>query len=159
MRIEYADLIGLRGKTTLVSGGFDPLHVGHVQYLQRASQSRTDRILCALSSDQAVAVKHPPVLLEDERALLVDSLLPRSAYLYVVDPVPDETLHEALARLIRHVRPVAYVKGADWQGHLPKPVHAAVTECGVRMRYLPLAGVPPYSSSQILQRWVTSCPS
>ena len=36
----------------VTSGGFDPLHVGHIQYLRRASQWHANKHICIVNSDK-----------------------------------------------------------------------------------------------------------
>ena len=50
-----------RGAVTMVDGGFDPLHPGHIAYF-RAAEALGLPVLCNISADEWVARKHRPLL-------------------------------------------------------------------------------------------------
>jgi len=90
------------------NGCFDLLHLGHVEYLERAA-AMGDYMIVAVNSDRSVrAIKGPdrPVIGEVERCRIV-------AALRCVDCVLpfDELTPEGL---IRELRPDVLAKGADW---------------------------------------------
>jgi D-beta-D-heptose 7-phosphate kinase/D-beta-D-heptose 1-phosphate adenosyltransferase len=99
---------GERG--VLTNGCFDLLHLGHVQYLQRA-RTLGDFLIVALNSDSSTRhIKGPlrPLVPQDERAAIL-------AALSCVDYVTlfgEATAERAVATL----RPAIYVKGGDYAG-------------------------------------------
>src|SRR4029078_8932155 len=60
------DLAGYAGKVTMVDGGVDPLHHGHVAYFQAAAGLGLP-VLCNVAPDDWVRRKHPPLLPQAER--------------------------------------------------------------------------------------------
>ena len=62
-------------KISVVSGGFDPIHRGHIKYLKEAS-SQGDRLIIALNSDEWLANKKgKPFMKFSERKLILESII------------------------------------------------------------------------------------
>ena len=146
MIVPTEELEGLRGQVAMVSGGFDPLHDGHVAYFLEAATLGVP-LLCNVTGDTYVATKHPPLLLQDERARVIDALRPIS-YTHV----SDLATHEVLERL----RPRYFVKGVDWEGRLPPEEVELCERVGVEIVF---RGTVLASSSQILSRWTENLES
>jgi len=92
----------------LANGVFDLLHVGHVRYLQAASQ-HADRLVVAVNSDASVRRlkgEGRPILGEDARAALVAAL--RGVHYVVI--FDDDTVGPLLTAL----RPDVHCKGTDY---------------------------------------------
>lgn len=95
-------------RIVFTNGCFDILHVGHVQYLQKARRMG-DLLIVGLNSDASVrAIKGEkrPLVPQQERAEVVASL---SAVDYVT-LFDDQTPF----RLIEFLQPDCLVKGGDW---------------------------------------------
>lgn len=135
------ELAQLAGEVTMVSGGFDPLHPGHVGYFTAAAALGRP-LLVNVSDDAWVARKHAPLLTQLERAELIDAL-------GVVDYVHLES--RTTAEAIRAIRPYCFVKGSDWDGRLPAEEAAACEELGVRVAFVDTV---TSSSSDILKRFL-----
>jgi cytidyltransferase-like protein len=103
----------------MVDGGFDPLHAGHVEYFRTAAELGAP-VLCNVSSDQWVEQKHPLLLPQRERALIIDAIR-YVEYTHLSDISTGEVL--------RILQPRYYVKGADWRDRLPPE---EVETCRVR---------------------------
>lgn len=90
----------------LVSGGFDPLHIGHLKYLQEAAAFGD--VIVALNSDAWLLRKKGFVFhgFEDRKAIL--KALSCVAAVYAVDD-SDNTVKEAILKL----KPYAFAKGGD----------------------------------------------
>jgi cytidyltransferase-like protein len=76
------------GRTLAFANGcFDLLHVGHIRYLQAASQE-ADRLVVAINDDPTASRKGPgrPILPAKDRAELVAAL---RGVDYTVDSVPE----------------------------------------------------------------------
>ena len=109
----------------MVSGGFDPLHPGHVAYFGRPSE--LGPALCNVSSDEWVARKHPPLLTQDERVRVIDAI--RFVDYTHAEPTTTE---DVLARL----RPRYFAKGADWRGRLRRKSSTFAPRHGVEIVFL-----------------------
>jgi D-beta-D-heptose 7-phosphate kinase/D-beta-D-heptose 1-phosphate adenosyltransferase len=138
--VRAHDLQSLAGRVTMVSGGFDPLHPGHVAYFRAASELGLP-LLCNVSSDEWVARKHPPLLTQAERLELIDAIR------FVDYTHAEETSTEdVLARL----RPRFFAKGDDWRDRLPESERVVCAENGVEVVFLDTV---LDSSTDVLRRY------
>jgi rfaE bifunctional protein nucleotidyltransferase chain/domain len=106
---EIAKSLRDDGKTlALANGAFDLLHVGHVRYLQAASEA-ADRLLVAVNSDSSVRAykgEDRPIIPEDERAEIVAALTGVDFVLIFSEPNVEA--------VIKAVRPDFQCKGTDY---------------------------------------------
>ena len=126
MIVPTAELEHYQGRVTMVDGGFDPLHAGHIVYFEAAAALGLP-VLCNVSSDEWVARKHPPLLSQEERAAIVDAIR-------FVDYT--HLSQSSTNQVLRLLRPRTYAKGADWQGRLPDEELATCSELGIDVVYL-----------------------
>lgn len=141
MIVETPALEGLAGTVSMVDGGFDPLHPGHVAYFRAASELGVP-LLCNVSPDGWVARKHPPLLGQPERAELVDAIR-YVDYTYLCQTTTADVL--------RLLRPRFYVKGADWRGHLPSEETETCEATGIEIVFVDTV---LDSSTEILRRYL-----
>lgn len=126
MIVETSDLSRLAGRVTMVDGGFDPIHDGHVRYFEAAA-ALGDPVLCSVSPDRWVDRKHPPLLSHAQRSAVIDAFRDVD-YVY---PAAEDTVE-----VLRRLQPVRYAKGEDWRGRLPEPELSACDELGIEVVYL-----------------------
>lgn len=124
----------------MVDGAFDPLHRGHIEYF-RAATSLGVPLMCNVASDRYVRTKHPPLLPESDRAVIVDAI--RFIDYTHINQFDTETV-------LRELRPKYYVKGRDWVGRLPPDQVTICAEHGIEVVYLDTV---LDSSSRILQQF------
>jgi cytidyltransferase-like protein len=124
--VETVQLVQHRGAVTMVDGGFDPIHPGHVAYFQAAAELGLP-VLCNVSSDEWVGRKHPPLLPQRDRARVLDAIR-------FVDLVHLAT--GTTADVLEALRPRYYAKGADWRGRLPDEEERLCAELGIEIVYL-----------------------
>jgi cytidyltransferase-like protein len=130
----------LAGTVTMVSGGFDPLHPGHVAYF-RAAAALGAPLLVNVSHDEWVGRKHVPLLTQAERLQVLDAL-------EMVDYVHAET--GVTAEVLALLRPRYFAKGADWEGRLPEDELAVCEENGIEIVFLDTV---VDSSTDVLRRF------
>jgi bifunctional ADP-heptose synthase (sugar kinase/adenylyltransferase) len=111
---------------TLVDGGFDPLHPGHIAYFAAAADLGLP-LLCNVAPDAWVARKHPPLLEQVQRATIVDAI----RFVAYTHLAPGTT-----QSVLRQLGPRYYAKGADWRGRLPTEELAVCAELGTEVVYL-----------------------
>jgi cytidyltransferase-like protein len=138
--VATSDLGGLRGEVTMVDGGFDPIHHGHVEYF-RAAAALGSPVLCNVSGDDWVARKHAPLLDLDDRAAVVDAI----RWIAYTHPSSVST-----ADVLQLLEPRYYAKGSDWEGRLPEEELAICAQRGIEVVYLETV---VQSSSAILERY------
>jgi cytidyltransferase-like protein len=138
--VTFEQLKEHRGAVAMVDGAFDPLHRGHIEYF-RAATTLGVPLLCNVASDRYVRTKHPPLLPEGDRAVIVDAIRFIS-YTYI-NQFDTETI-------LRELRPRYYVKGRDWIGRLPPDQVTICAEYTIEVVYLDTV---LDSSSRILQQF------
>jgi glycerol-3-phosphate cytidylyltransferase len=130
-----------------VPGGFDMLHIGHLNIL-RAARERCDRLIVGVAVDESlIAMKNrPPVVPHHERMELVASIR------FVDDVVSDYSQDKRVAWRA-HPFDVLF-KGDDWKG-TPKGarLELEMADVGARVVYLPYT---PSTSSSMLRQFLTS---
>ena len=129
--------------TGYVPGGFDMLHVGHLNILTEAAK-RCDRLIAGVATDESLERMkgHGPIVPLAERMAMV-------AALRMVDSVvPDYDQDKRLAWK-RSPFDVLF-KGTDWEGtDKGRRLEAEMAEVGASVIYLPYT---PTTSSTMLRR-------
>lgn len=145
LSLEADRLRAEQRKLVLTNGCFDILHVGHVDYLERA-RALGDALVVAVNSDRSVReLKGPtrPVNSEEDRARVLSAL--RAVDYVVIFDSPRAT------DVIRALRPALYAKGGDYTPESLNPEErSALHETGADIRILPL--VPGHSTTTIIKR-------
>ncbi|KAA9332911.1 D-glycero-beta-D-manno-heptose 1-phosphate adenylyltransferase [Hymenobacter busanensis] len=131
-------------RVVFTNGCFDLLHLGHVDYLEKA-RALGDVLVLGLNTDASVSRLKPGRPLQDEvsRARVLASLLFVDAVVLFDEPTPLE--------LIQLVRPDVLVKGDDYaiSGIVG---HEFVLNNGGQVLTVPL--VQGYSTTRIVERIV-----
>jgi len=140
MILTFDELPQYAKRVAMVDGAFDPLHAGHIAYF-RAAAALGVPLLCNVASDRYVAGKHPPLLVDSERADIVDAI--RYIAFTHINQFDTETVLEQL-------QPRYYVKGKDWEGKLPPRQVEICSRLGIGIVYLDTVRD---SSTRILQRF------
>ena len=97
-------------KTIMVSGGFDPIHIGHVRMILEASE-HGDVIVVANSDDWLMRKKGYIFMPWEERAEIIRAIKGVSRVERVDDS--DDSVCEAIERC----RPGAFANGGDRKGN------------------------------------------
>jgi len=93
--------------SVVVSGYFDPVHVGHIEMFERA-RSLGDKLIVIMNSDaQAVMKKGKPFMKENERKKILESLRFVDEVFVSIDK--DRSVCESL----RAVNPDIFANGGD----------------------------------------------
>lgn len=96
-------------KVVFTNGCFDILHLGHVDYLEKAA-SKGDKLIVALNTDASVSqLKGPtrPVNNQEARARIIAALSFVDAVVYFSEDTP--------LTLIKQLKPDVLVKGSDYK--------------------------------------------
>ena len=94
-------------KVICASGYFNPLHVGHIQYL-KAARALGDSLIVIINNDDQVKLKGSiPFMSEDDRAVIIKELACVNAVIIAVDK--DSTVNATLEL----VRPSVFANGGD----------------------------------------------
>jgi len=128
--------------TVLVDGCLDPLHEGHIAYLE-AAKALGDRLVVNTVTDEEIWQKRPAI----------GPFLPRASRLAVLRGLRavDEVVTMDTLEALRTVKPNFYVKGKDWEGRLPAAETQLCRELGIEIRYLDTV---KNSSTQLLKNFI-----
>jgi len=108
------------------SGYFDPLHVGHVEYLQKSKDLGTKLIVIVNNDEQAQMKKGKSFMSAHERLKLVRALRCVDAAVLAIDK--DRTVCETL----RIIHPDVFTNGGD-QTNESIPEAAVCHELGIEL--------------------------
>jgi cytidyltransferase-like protein len=128
MIVAWDDLPNLAGKVAMVDGSFDPLHEGHIAYFSAAAELGWP-LLCNIANDSWTIKKHPVLLGQQSRAVVIDAIR-HVSYVHCAEVTTCEVLQK--------VRPVAYVKGNDWltRGGVPQEEVDVCQRLRIEIRYV-----------------------
>tara|TARA_R100000664_G_scaffold11236_1_gene18322 strand:+ start:20 stop:472 length:453 start_codon:yes stop_codon:yes gene_type:complete len=137
-----------RRKTVMVSGGFDPVHIGHIRMILEASEHGD--VIVVANSDNWLYRKKGFVFMEfDQRAEILASIKGVVKVSGVNDS--DTTVCEAIRRL----KPDIFANGGDRKIH-NTPEQAVCEELGVEMLWGIGGERKANSSSSLVERVMTT---
>lgn len=132
------------GKTLVFTNGvFDLLHVGHLDYLEKA-RDLGDALLVAINDDEST--RHHkgagrPLVPALERARLLEALAPVTGVILFPDATAD--------RLLQAIKPHIYCKGGDYTPET-LPEYPTVKAYGGEVRLIDY--LPNHSTSNLIQK-------
>lgn len=132
------------GKTLVFTNGvFDLLHVGHLDYLEKA-RLLGDGLIVAINDDDSTRLYKGvgrPLVPAVERARLLSALHPVTAVLLFPDATAD--------RLLQAIQPHIYVKGGDY-AHKNLPERPTVESYGGQIALIDY--LPDHSTTNLIAR-------
>lgn len=137
------------GKIVATSGGFDPIHPGHISSLQ-ASAAYGDVVVAIVNGDAFLAAKKGKPFQDLATRSLIVSAIRGVDFVVPFEIENDTTVREAL----RLLRPAVFTKGGDRVDHTSIPEWDICQELGIEV----VSGVGDdkrWSSSWFLQDWMT----
>lgn len=129
-----------------VSGGFDPIHIGHVRYMQEAKKLG-DVLVVILNNDNWLKMKKGHAFMpQDERKEVIESIA--CVDRVVLSSHEEGTTDYSVCNDLRIVRPNIFANGGDRKPDGdPVPEVAVCNEYGIQMVYNVGAGGKVQSSS------------
>lgn len=98
-------------KIVCVSGYFNPLHIGHIEYFEK-SKALGDKLIVIVNNDkQSILKKGTSFMNEDERLQIIRSL--RIVDMAILSIDEDRTV----CKTLRSVRPHIFANGGDQFNH------------------------------------------
>lgn len=133
-----------------VSGGFDPIHVGHIRYL-RDAKSLGDELVVILNSDRFLKKKKGYVFMPyKERKEILESIK------YVDRVIPCIDNDQTVAKTLEQLRPNIFAKGGDRTiESLPKREIETCKKLGIKL-VLGVGGKKVQSSSWLIKKLCSS---
>jgi len=134
-------------KTVVVSGGFDPVHSGHIKYFKGAKQlaGKRGRVVCILNSDKFLKNKKNYIFMEyDERKEVLQALR------YIDKVVKCIDKDQTVCKTLKSIRPDIFAKGGDRTlGNIPE--RGICEELGIEMVF-GVGGGKTQSSSELVKK-------
>jgi cytidyltransferase-like protein len=117
-----------------VSGGFDPIHIGHVRMFKEA-RKLGDRLIVILNNDAWLRDKKGFIFMaQEERKEVLESIADVDEVV-VTDHAPGDT-DRSVVRTLRIIRPHVFANGGDRKPDGdPVPEVAVCEELGIEMIY------------------------
>lgn len=132
-----------------VSGGFDPVHIGHVRMF-KAARKLGDRLVVILNNDHWLHTKKGFVFMpQEERRELLEAFAEVDEVVITRHRPNDED--RSVCRELRLVRPHIFANGGDRRGKKDIPEAILCDELGIRMLFNRGEGGRVQSSS-----WLTA---
>jgi cytidyltransferase-like protein len=143
-------MVIMKKKAIIVSGYFNPIHKGHLEYFLNA-KSLVDFLFVIINNDQQRALKQSKEFqLEEERMLIVSYLKPVDKAILSIDR--DRTVCETIAKIAKEYGndyDLAFANGGD-QNNDTIPERAICEKMGIRL--LDGLGDKIQSSSWLLKK-------
>jgi D-beta-D-heptose 7-phosphate kinase/D-beta-D-heptose 1-phosphate adenosyltransferase len=131
-----------------VSGGFDPVHRGHIRYFKEAKRLGNYLIVLLNSDEFLIRKKAKPFMNFEERKEILQAI----KYVDEVVKVIDED--DSVAKTLEMVKPDIFAKGGDRiKSNLPKSEIDVCQRLGIRMVF-GVGGGKIQSSSWLLSKTV-----
>ena len=130
-------------RLVFTNGHFDLLHVGHLDYLEKA-RALGDALFVGVNGDASsrrLKGEGRPIVPAAERARILQALKAVSAVIIFEADTADE--------LLRALKPDIYVKGGDY-AHKPLPERATVESYGGKVELIDF--LPGHSTSALIKR-------
>ena len=119
-------------KVVAVSGGFDPMHIGHIQMLEQA-RALGDELIVIVNNDEWLKTKKGFAFMpEGERVALLEKY-PFVDRVVLTDHVADDP-DRSVSRTLEMVRPDIFANGGD-RGATNTPEADVAERLGIEMAY------------------------
>ncbi len=138
----------------LVTGGFDPLHSGHISYFKSAKKEG-DELWVGLNSDNwLIRKKGKPFLEVEERKEIIENLVMVDKVILFDDE--DNSSNDAISRCLKSISAkdtLIFANGGDRNKENIPELKTFKTNPQIKFIF-EVGGKKKNSSSQILQKWV-----
>jgi D-beta-D-heptose 7-phosphate kinase/D-beta-D-heptose 1-phosphate adenosyltransferase len=137
-------------KVVMVSGGFDPLHIGHIRYMQEAKKLG-DKLVVVLNNDNWFKVKSKPVFMSDkERKEIIEAL--SCVDEVIISSHPKNTKDISVCKEIAKIKPHIFANGGDrFADNIPE--FKLCNDLGIKMVFNVGRGGKVRSSSELLKEY------
>jgi D-beta-D-heptose 7-phosphate kinase/D-beta-D-heptose 1-phosphate adenosyltransferase len=137
-------------KVVMVSGGFDPVHIGHVRMFEEAKKLG-DELVVVLNNDNWLRYKKGFVFMpEADRKEIIESF--RSVDRVIITSHEPGTTDITVCHALETVRPHIFVNGGDREKNVPIPEYAVCAKLGIEMVFNVGQGGKIRSSSDFVKK-------
>jgi len=141
-----------KGKVIVVSGGFDPVHIGHVRMFEEAKElvGEDGKLIVVLNCDAwLVRKKGKAFMQQDDRAEII------RAFGCVDDVFILETERNDVGEALERLKPHIFANGGDRRNTNDIPEAVVCEEHGIEMIFNVGQGGKVRSSSELLRNYFT----
>jgi D-beta-D-heptose 7-phosphate kinase/D-beta-D-heptose 1-phosphate adenosyltransferase len=138
-----------------VSGGFDPIHIGHVRMFEEA-KALGDKLVVILNNDNWLRKKKGFAFMPETERKEVISAFKCVSEVYITDHAED-TADMSVCEALRAIRPDIFVNGGD-RKHDNIPEVPVCEEIGTKMVFSIGHGGKVQSSSWLLTAYMSEAP-
>ena len=136
-------------KIVMVSGGFDPVHIGHVR-LFREAKKLGDELVVVLNNDNWLRFKKGfAFMLETDRKEIIESL--KDVDRVIITTHPENTNDISVCKEIEEIRPHVFANGGD-RKHDNIPEYRLCKKLGIKMVFNVGEGGKIRSSSELVRQ-------
>ena len=101
----------LKKKIVVVSGGFDPLHIGHIRMFKKAKKLG-DELIVILNNDNWFKIKGKPVFMShNERKEIIEALVHVDEV--IITKHSKNTKDMSICKELQEIRPHIFANGGD----------------------------------------------
>lgn len=135
-------------KVVAVSGGFDPVHVGHIRMFKEA-RSFGDQLIVILNNDNWLTKKKGFVFMpQEERKEILESI--RYVTRVVLTSHPKDPEDMSVARELEKLKPAIFANGGDRKAD-NTPENIVCERLGIKMAFN-VGGGKVQSSSELVKK-------
>ncbi|KKP85779.1 hypothetical protein A3B84_00905 [Candidatus Nomurabacteria bacterium RIFCSPHIGHO2_02_FULL_35_13] len=143
---------GKQKRVVMVSGGFDPIHIGHVRMFEEAKKLG-DELVVVINNDNWLKLKKGYAFMpERERKEIIEAF--KAVDRVVLSGHKKNTKDISISKELRAVRPHIFAKGGDRHcGNIPTPEVLVCNEIGCKIVNDIGFGGKVQSSSKLLKEY------
>jgi len=139
-------------RIVMISGGFDPIHIGHIRYMQEAKKLG-DHLVVVINNDNWFEVKGKPVFMPAiERKEIIEAI--GCVDEVIISLHKKGTKDISVAKEIRKIKPNVFANGGDRSPKIvdiPSAEYLVCKELGIDMVFNVGRGGKVRSSSDLLK--------
>jgi D-beta-D-heptose 7-phosphate kinase/D-beta-D-heptose 1-phosphate adenosyltransferase len=139
-------------KIVMISGGFDPIHIGHIRYILEAKKLG-DYLIVVLNNDNWLRVKKGKEFMEEnERKEIIESI--NGVDKVIISGHIKNTKDKSVCDEIKKIKPHIFANGGDRKPDGdPVPEVALCEELGIKIIYNVGYGGKVRSSSELVKKY------
>ena len=141
-------------KVVMISGGFDPIHIGHIRYMQEAKKLG-DRLIVVINNDNWIRQKKGKEFMpETERKEIIEAISGIDEV--IISSHPKNPKDMSVSKEIKKIKPDIFANGGDRkpeQNDIPSSEYVVCKELGIKMAFNVGRGGKIRSSSELLKEY------
>jgi len=144
----------LKKKVVMISGGFDPIHIGHIRYIREAKKLGDELIVVINNDNWLKKKKGKEFMSEEERKEIIEALSPVDKVIVSFHKENPEDM--SVCEEIRKIKPDIFANGGDRKPgdiDLPPAEYEVCEELGIEMVFNVGKGGKVRSSSELLKEY------